>query len=207
MNSRKAAQVPVRIGAVVLAAGGSARMGRVKQLIDFEGESLVRRAARSAKEAGADPVVVVLGSNADLIAPALGGLPNVTMVINSQWERGQASSLAEGLRAVALEGKCDGVLVTLADQPLVDAAALRSLIDTFIEGARIVAASYEGTIGVPALFGKEHLAQLMELSGDSGAGQWLRARRADVKSLPLANASVDVDTPADVGRLGRRSTR
>ena len=108
-----------RIAAVVLAAGGSARLGRSKQLVVHEGEPLVRRAARAALDAGAEPVIVVLGAHADLVRQALDGLP-VSAVVNDAWETGMASSLRIGARA-ALDAGCDAVLVTLADQPLVDA--------------------------------------------------------------------------------------
>ena len=189
------------MAAVVLAAGESTRMGRVKQLIEYDGEPLVRRATRSALEAGAKPVAVVLGANASLIAPALADLQDVISVTNDRWQEGQASSLVAGLRAAP--ANADGVLVTLSDQPLVDAAALRLLIAAFVDGSRIVAASYEGIIGVPAVFGTEYLDQLLELTGDRGAGQWLRARRAEVRTVSIAAASVDIDTLDDVRRLDK----
>lgn len=193
------------VAAVVLAAGGSARMGHPKQLILHDGEPLVVRAARSAAGAGADPVIVVLGAHAAGIRPVLSGLAGVRVVVNSNWERGLASSLATGLRAAVDDEGCDGVLVTLADQPLVDAGILRALIARFHSGARIVASGYAGEPGVPALFGREHVPALVELTGDTGAGQWLRARSPEVAIVPLEVAALDLDTPADAARLAGRS--
>lgn len=176
-------------------------MGSPKQLIVHEGEPLVRRSAMAAVGAGADPVVVVLGANAEAIAPALSGLASVRTVINREWSKGLASSLTLGLSTVLEDGTCDAVLVTLADQPLVDSAALRRLVATFDAKRRIVASSYAGTIGVPAMFGREHTDALMRLTGDAGAGSWLRSRASEVTSVPLDAAAIDIDTLSDANHL------
>jgi len=146
-------------------------------------------------------VVVVLGADAATIAPALAGLTSVAMVINPDWESGLASSLAVGLSAFLADDSCEAVLVTLADQPLVDGAALRRLIAPFDDEHRIVASAYDDTIGVPALFGREHFDDLIRLTGDRGAGSWLRARQNEVTRVPLYSAAFDIDRPSDVARL------
>jgi len=193
---------PLRLGAVVLAAGASTRMGSPKQLIVHEGEPLVRRAALNAADADADPVVVVLGANASLIAPSLFGLtPPITTVANPNWETGLASSLVTGLRVLEDSTQYDAVLVTLADMPLVDIAALKRLVAAFDDQHRIVASAYNGVIGVPAVFAREYVAELMQLEGDSGAGQWLRQRQSEVTSIPLDAGAVDIDTPEDKTRF------
>ena len=145
--------------------------------------------------------MVVLGANEATIAPALAGLTSVTMVTNPDWERGLASSLAVGLSAFLADDSCDAVLVALADQPLVDGAALQRLVTAFDDEHRIVASAYDDTIGVPALFGREHLDDLMRLTGDRGAGSWLRARQNEVTRVPLYSAAFDIDRPSDVARL------
>ena len=170
-------------------------------MIMHEGEPLVRRIAVAAVEAGASPVVVVLGANAEMIAPALSGLESVTTVVNREWNKGLASSLAAGLSAVLQHGGCDAVLVTLADQPLVDAAAIRRLVAAFDGERRIVASAYKNTIGVPAIFAREHVDDLMRLTGDAGAGTWLRNRASEVTCVPLDVAALDIDTPSDVAAL------
>lgn len=195
------------IAAVVLAAGGSTRMGHPKQLIRHDGKALVSRAAEAAAEAGADPVVVILGAQADEIRPIVSRIAGITIVMNPDWETGLASSLTTGLRAVH-EARRDGVLVTLADQPLVDASVLRRLVAAFIGGARIVASGYSGTVAVPALFGTEHVPALLGLTGDAGAGAWLQNRLPEVTVVPLDTAMLDLDTPADLARLaGRQNSR
>jgi CTP:molybdopterin cytidylyltransferase MocA len=125
----------------------------------------------------------------------------VAIVVNPNWESGLASSLAVGLSAFLPDDLCDAVLVTLADQPLLDGAALRRLITAFDDEHRIVASAYDDTIGVPAVFAREHFGDLMRLTGDRGAGSWLRARQNEVTRVPLYSAAFDIDRPSDVARL------
>lgn len=142
---------------------------------------------------------MVTGAFADEVRSAAESVDDVTIVFNPKWESGLASSLAAGLE-VADSMSCDGALVMTTDQPLIDSAGLRALIDAFNGQHRIVASSYNGIVGVPAVFGAEHFPSLMKLTGDEGAGRWLRSRR-DVTPIRLDNASIDIDTQADVDRL------
>jgi molybdenum cofactor cytidylyltransferase len=186
-----------RVAGIVLAAGASTRLGEPKQLIELGGQPLVRRAAMSALEAGAHPVVVVLGSGGDQILPALDGLPGVRVALNTRWETGLASSLGAGLAALTAEDDVDGALLLLADQPFVDAHALKALVDAFGE-SRIVASSYSNTVGVPAVIGREYFGELASLQGDRGP--WL-TRQASVTPVPLPVSPLDIDTPDDVSLL------
>jgi CTP:molybdopterin cytidylyltransferase MocA len=189
-----------RVAAVILAAGGSSRFGEPKQLIELGGLPLVRKAAMSALEAGALPVVVVLGAENDQILPALEGLEDVRIALNSRWKSGLASSLAAGLSALADDADVDGALIVLADQPFVDAHSLKNLLDAF-GPSRLVASSYSNTLGVPAVVGREFFVELMQLTGDRGAGPWLRARSSEVTQIPLPVSPLDIDTKDDVALL------
>ena len=126
----------------------------------------------------------------------------MTTVINRDWHKRLASSLATGLAALFENAAYDAVLVTLADQPLVGALALRRLIAEFGGDRRIVASAYNSTMGVPAVFGHEHVGDLMRLTGDAGAGVWLRSRPSEVTCVPLDVGAFDIDTPSVVARLG-----
>ncbi len=197
------ARAPLRFGAVVLAAGASTRFGSPKQLLLYNGEPLVRRAAIAAREAGAEEVVVVLGADAAVVAPAVFGIAHIRTIINDRWASGLASSINAGISALFDDTSFDAVLVTLADQPLVDANALKQLLDAFGNDRRIVASAYSGTIGVPALFAAEHVPDLLRLSGDTGAGRWLRDRLSEVTTIDLdVAAAVDIDSQSDASRLG-----
>lgn len=191
----------VRVGAVVLAAGASTRLGTPKQLLVHEGEPLVRRAARAALAAGASPVIVVLGAESGRVRVALDGLPGVELLLNERWTDGLASSLTAGVRALLAAAPIDAVLVTLTDQPLVGVTELTSIIARFTDAHRIVAAEYAGVVGVPAVVAREHVDALLGLSGDRGAGAWLRSQGDRVVRVPMPAAAMDVDTPSDAARL------
>jgi CTP:molybdopterin cytidylyltransferase MocA len=189
-----------RIAAIILAAGASTRLGQPKQLVEYEGEPLVQRAAIAARHAGAAPVLVVLGSNADRISPVLERLPDVRTIHNANWESGLSSSLSTGLAVLTEYPEIDGAMIVLADQPLVDAAALRSLVEAF-GGSRVVASSYADTIGAPAIIGHEYFEELSQLEGDRGAGAWLRSRKVEVTVIPLTSPALDIDTSDDLDKL------
>ncbi len=193
--------MPPRVGAVVLAAGASTRLGRPKQLVLHDGEPLVRRAAQLAHEAGASPVVVVLGARAPEVRAALDGLPDLIVVDHEAWAEGMASSLAAGVRALAARDDVDGALLAPCDQPRVGAAELAALLARFAAGASLVAAEYAGTVGAPAVVARAHFGALLALRGDRGAGGWLRALGDAVARVPLPAAAFDVDTAEDVARL------
>lgn len=197
---------PLPLGAIVLAAGSSSRLGEPKQLIDLDGQPLVRRAVYAAKDAGAYAIIVVVGAGAESVIAALGNLTNVAIALNRDWKSGLASSLSSGIVA-AKRLTLDGILVMTCDQPLIAAASLRKLITAFEDGNRIVASAYDDIVGVPAVFGSEHFDDLSKLEGDEGAGRWLRARPDDVTAITIDNASIDIDTPADVARLRSHEQR
>jgi molybdenum cofactor cytidylyltransferase len=136
------------VAAVVLAAGGSIRFGKPKQLAIFQGEPLVRRIAMSAKEAGCAPVVVVVGASAAQITPVLAGLP-VSIIEHPNWSNGLGSSIAVGVRhAATIAADLDAAILLACDQPFVNAVMLRQLIQMHLENKKpIVVSAYADTLG------------------------------------------------------------
>ncbi|WP_371817338.1 NTP transferase domain-containing protein [Myxococcus sp. CA051A] len=191
------------VGVVLLAAGGSSRLGHPKQLVVHQGQTLVRRAAEAALCLGG-PVVVVLGAHKEAIASELTGLP-VRTVAHSDWALGPGGSLAAGLAAMLATTDApaaEAVLVMLCDQLRVDAAHLAALVAMWRStGAPVVASEYDGTRGVPALFARSVFAELESLSPEQGARKVIAREPSRVATVLLPGGSEDVDTPLDLARL------
>lgn len=191
---------PAGVGAVVLAAGSSSRMGSPKQTLQFRGESLLRRAARAALSAGCRPVIVVTGANAELSRGELDGL-DVREVLNASWQTGMASSVRAGVEALA-GTDADAAVLMLCDQPHVTAEVVSGLVAAHrATGSHVVASTYGGGFGVPALFGRALFGELARLEGAAGAKQVIKRHASEAHFLPFPNGEVDVDTPDDFSRL------
>lgn len=190
------------VGAVVLAAGSSSRMGSPKQTLQFRGESLLRRAALAALGAGCRPVIVVTGANAELTRRELDGL-DVLEVLNTFWETGMASSIRAGVEGlISANPDADAAVLLLCDQPHVTADVISSLVAAHrANGRHIIASKYGGSFGVPALFSKTLFAELTRLEGAAGAKQVIKRHASEAHLLPFPCGEVDVDTPDDFSRL------
>jgi molybdenum cofactor cytidylyltransferase len=192
-----------RIGAIILAAGGSVRMGSPKQLLKFEGTTLLRRVARSAIDADCDPVIVVTGSASKNVGEEFDGL-DVHEIFNAQWPTGMASSIKVGIDEITrTDPDVDAVVMLVCDQPHVTAELLRLLITAYRSTTKktIVASKYGEDFGVPALFDKKHFAELAELEGDRGAKAIIKKHARDAEFVDFPEGIIDVDTPADFKRL------
>ena len=190
------------VGAVILAAGASSRMGSPKQTLQYRGESLLRRAALAALGAGCRPVVVVTGANAELSRRELYGL-DVREVSNPRWETGMASSVRAGVEAlVGADADAGAAVLLLCDQPHVTAEVISDLVAAHrATGTLVVASAYGGSFGVPALFGRALFVELAQLEGAAGAKQVIKRYAAEAHFLPFPGGEVDVDTPDDFSRL------
>ena len=189
----------LRHGALVLAAGASKRLGRPKQLIEIDGEPLLRRVSRYALATDPHDCVVVLGHDAARIAGAVDGLPVRRLRIDN-FDSGMAASLRAGI--AALDAQCAGALIVLTDQPALTSDHLAALCAAWrIAPERAVASAYAGVLGVPAILPRAWFADLVALRGDTGARDLLRARRGDVSAIRANELARDVDTLADVQNL------
>ncbi len=191
---------------VVLAAGGSSRLGAPKQLVRFEGEPLVCRAARVATESGARSVVVVTGASGEAVEEVLGDAC-VRLAFNAGWAEGPGSSVRVGVEALLADtsrGRGEITVLMLCDQPFVTPEHLRALAERVGRGHPAAASAYggEGELGVPAAFAEELLPELLALSGGQGARPVLMRHREHVALVPFTEGLFDVDTPADLERLG-----
>ena len=187
------------IGAVVLAAGGSSRLGQPKQLLTFKGETLIRRAVRAATEAACDPVIVVAGEMGEAIRAELQSISAV-VVQNLQWERGPGTSIRLGVEH--LPTSVDAVVLLACDQPFVEASIVRKLIDVHEKTEKpIVASSYANTLGIPALFARSKFEALRALPATAGAKGLITTQPDDVASIAFEEGALDIDTTEDFERL------
>lgn len=191
----------LKVGGLLLAAGGSSRLGRPKQLVDWEGKTLIRRAAEALLAADCSPVFVVLGGEVERSRQELEGL-DAEVVINDSWKSGMGSSIAVGMGSIlAVIPQPDAVLISLCDQPFVTAEKLRPFIEMFDESrVAVIAAHYNDVAGVPALFSAKLYPDLAALNGDKGAREIIR-NSPDVVTIPLSEAAIDIDSNGDLEAL------
>ncbi len=190
---------PGSVAAILLAAGGSSRLGQPKQLVTLGGVPLARRAALAALDAGAFPLVVVLGASAERVAPCFNGLP-VALCTHAGWQQGMGSSLAFALRClVAAHDGVTRLLLLVCDQYRVDAPLLRRLLACEVE--RVACCHYAGRLGVPAVFPRRYFPELLALNGDQGARRLLAAHGAEAEVIDFPAGALDVDTPGDLAAL------
>ena len=186
-----------RVAGVILAAGRSSRMrGANKLLAEVDGAPMVRRVAETAVGAGLDPVVVVLGHDAERVHRALEGLP-LRFVDNPAYVEGIATSVAAGIGAVT--GRADGALILLGDMPWVSREDVRALTDAFSpeEGRGICVPVADGKRGNPVLWSARYFPELGALEGDVGGRRLLAEHADDVVEVEVQGEGVlrDVDTP------------
>lgn len=190
----------IRIGALVLCAGESRRMGRPKALLPLGGRTFLETLSDRLSEAGVDPIVAVLGADAALIRSAV-ALPNLRFVINPDPGRGQLSSIHCGLDAVSGDD-LDGVFLAPVDTPRVLAVTLRRMIGALSQ-APLIVPTFEGRRGHPALFAASLFGALRRAPLEEGARAVVHAR-SDRLELDCGDPAVleDFDTPEDLPPQG-----
>jgi molybdenum cofactor cytidylyltransferase len=190
--------------AIVLAAGASSRFGSPKQLVRFQRQPLIQRVIAGATELAGGAVSVVLGAYAAEIAATLPP-GSASIIVNRDWQEGIGSSIRAAV--ARLPGACDGVLLLLADQPLVGSHSLNRLAAAWRRQPRsIIASRYGAVTGVPAIFPRWCFSDLAALRGDQGARILLRRYADHVVRLAHPEAEVDIDYPEDLLNLPSSDT-
>jgi molybdenum cofactor cytidylyltransferase len=189
------------VGLLLLAAGASRRLGAPKQLLAYKGESLLRRAARTALASLCRPVIVVLGAHRESVESEIADLP-LEIVFNEEWAMGMGASIRAGMEYLTARADTRAVVVMLCDQPRVEARIINELVAAYrVTNAPLVTAKYDGTHGVPALFDQRLYPALLALTGSQGAKSLILAHSAHLSEVPAPEAALDVDTLADYERL------
>jgi molybdenum cofactor cytidylyltransferase len=189
-------------GIIILAAGASSRMGKPKQDLIYEGETLLQRTMHVAEAAASITTVVVLGANAEKINIEIKS-KRLCVCHNIYWPEGMSSSIRIGLQQLLnLHPAAENAIYILCDQPFITAKLLHKLMQTQQEKqAGIVACAYQGTYGAPVLFNKKYFNELLALTGQEGAKKLLMKFSDDVVTVPFEQGAIDIDTPEDYKRL------
>jgi len=191
-----------QIAILVLAAGSSSRMGIPKQLLPWKNRTLIESVICTAQELGCANNIVILGAHYHKIKPTIENY-SIKTIYNKNWKKGLGNSIAFGVQHIKNNYQVDGILVILADQPLVDSSYLMSLIDTFEVGKNNIIVSNYGNkkVGVPALFDKSYFDELSTLDEDKGAKQILKKHIECLNMLKAEHLIADIDTKEDYEQL------
>jgi len=188
----------MHVGCAILAAGASRRLGQPKQLVEVEGEPLVRRAARLARSAGCADVAVVIGCQGASVAAAMSGV-RCELLDNFDWSEGIAASIRVAARW-AEQRDFAALMLLVCDQLNLSAAHLSQLWSEWQAAPESAVASvYAHVLGVPAIFPRADYPALSQLRGDQGAARLLRARPTTQVAWPAGEA--ELDTPDDLAKL------
>ena len=191
---------------VVLAAGGSTRMGRPKQLAELDGRPLLAHVLAAVDDAPVDRVVVALGGAADEVLDRV-ELGRAEPLVVEGWAAGMGHVLASALARAG--GDWEAVVVLLGDQPLVPGRAVARVVEAWRAGAGpMVTATYDGRPGHPKLFDRRLLPDLLRLTGDTGARDLLAAHPDRVHRVEVGDlgSDADIDVEADLERVGNLLT-
>lgn len=190
-----------RIAGIILAAGGSSRMGQPKLMLSWHGAPLVRWVARTALAAGCSPVIVVTGADPEKVESSLANLPLI-FAHNSEWQQGQSTSVRAGVQM--LPEDVDAAMIMLGDQPQIPQSVPQSLMSIFLAETPpppIVAVASGGRRGNPVLFDKALFPVLTTLEGDAGARTIFSHYPVQLIPFDDTNLLLDVDSPEDYRQL------
>ena len=187
------------VAGVVLAAGASTRLGRNKLFLEIEGESLLRRAVRHVSNAGLNPIVVVLGHEADRARQELTDLP-IVPVVNADYQSGVNSSLRAGIMAAS---QATAAVVVLADMTFVTTAMIETLVERYrTSAAPLVISDYSGVNAPPMLYDRSLFNELLSMQGEGCGKQVVKHHRHEAVAVVWPqDALTDLDVPEDVDRI------
>jgi molybdenum cofactor cytidylyltransferase len=185
------------IGAVILSAGESSRMGRPKALLPINGQTFIEKIVGALKQTSVGKIIVVLGHSAAEMKRRIEHLP-VEILINSDYKLGQLSSLQVAVRDLEKTADCDGMLVHLVDHPYIDAKLVENMIDRFRATGKLIVVPLHGTRrGHPVLFSRKLFGELLAAPIDQGAKAVVNAHRDETLEIDTEDVGItlDIDTP------------
>ena len=178
---------------IILAAGASSRMGKVKQLLPWKHTTLLGNAIEQALASKAEDVYVVLGANEQVISKEI-EKDDITIIHNKNWSLGMGTSIACAVGIIDKNPKkYDAVIIILVDQPLIDVSYINKLFNNILEYG-IIASKYKNRVGVPAIFNSKYFNELKELKGDIGARKLIMKYIDEVKTIDAFDKFHDIDS-------------
>ncbi len=182
---------------IVLSAGESSRMGRPKALLPIEGQTFLERIVAALKKTQVGKIIVVLGHDAENMTREIKHLP-VEVLINSDYQLGQLSSLQTAVRHLQSDEHCDGMLVHLVDHPYIDGKLVDLMIERFYESTKlIVVPRYQGKRGHPVIFSRSLFGELLDAPIEQGAKAVVNAHAKETLEIAAGDegVTIDIDTP------------
>ncbi|MBI3259933.1 MAG: nucleotidyltransferase family protein [Ignavibacteriae bacterium] len=190
----------LNLGILILAAGESKRLGRAKQLLDWNGETLLQKSISTAEQLSSKhntEIHIVLGARCNELLPYIKN-KDIVICHNERWFTGIGSSIQCGIKEIESRGKFDAVLIMLCDQPFITSDHLQKLLEQFSTSEKgIVATSHSGVNGVPAIFDKKYFTEMLALQGDQGAKRLIEKFDSVVELIAFDDAKIDIDTMED----------
>ncbi|MEH7012409.1 nucleotidyltransferase family protein [Neobacillus niacini] len=186
-----------RIGAIILAAGMSKRMGQPKLLLSLKGKSLFRYPLEQAIRNHLNPICLIGGQHMQAFKMEAADLLNVDFIDNPNYEQGMSWSLKLGIEKV--KERSDATFIFLADQPFVPDMVIQSMIEQFHKGSRIVRPLYQGEFGHPILIDKSLYHEFLTIEGDQGGKEIIKKYKSETTILSFDESiwGMDIDTPED----------
>ncbi len=190
------------IGLIILAAGASLRYGAPKQLLSFNGETLLRRIVRESVSSVCQPIVTVFGADARNLSRHIDEFA-VHIIQNKDWKKGMGTSISVGIKKLLeIDEAVAGAVITVCDQPFVTSDVINDLVQNFNERQVLIMASrYAETLGVPALFSRRLFPELTTLKNSSGAKELIERFSNETAAIDFSEGAIDIDTPEDFHRV------
>ncbi|NEP09914.1 MAG: nucleotidyltransferase family protein [Symploca sp. SIO2C1] len=203
----RTSNIPVEghIAIIILAAGASTRMGSPKQLLSYQGCSLLSHTIETTIASVCQPIVVVLGANAQQIHSEVSQY-SIKIVENPDWHLGMGSSIRSGILSLSnCYENIEAAVITVCDQPFLSTEIINNLVAAYYStGKPIVACQYADTLGVPVLFSQSFFSELTTLDETVGAKKLINKYDKEVFSIPFPLGIIDIDTPRDYQELQKK---
>jgi molybdenum cofactor cytidylyltransferase len=191
-----------QLAILILAAGGSSRLGQAKQLLPFGEYTMLNRIVDVALQSKIGNIYVVLGASYDEVKSSIVN-SSVHVIYNKNWANGLSTSIVAGVKEILQQAPTtQGILIMLADQVLILPTHINQVVQVFLaENCDIVYADYKSDYGPPAIFGIKTFNELLSLEMDQGAKKLIKSDMYKVASVIIQEGKYDIDTTSDYEQI------